>query len=80
MSGGVPDGGAAHPDYRYGGLWKNHHANAAAAGDAKKKSKSKSKKSGPSELPETQEGDNDDDNDDGDLSRLLSMAELSSSY
>jgi hypothetical protein len=23
VSGGVPDGDAAHPHYRYGGLWKN---------------------------------------------------------
>ena len=22
VSGGVPDGDAKHPDYRYGGLWK----------------------------------------------------------
>ena len=25
-SGGVPDGGADHPEYQYGGLWKNLHA------------------------------------------------------
>jgi len=25
-SGGVPDGDAAHPHYRYGGLWKNRRA------------------------------------------------------
>lgn len=25
-SGGVPDGDAAHPYYRYGGLWRNLHA------------------------------------------------------
>mmetsp|Transcript_35682 Transcript_35682/g.101001 ORF Transcript_35682/g.101001 Transcript_35682/m.101001 type:complete len:120 (-) Transcript_35682:55-414(-) len=26
-SGGVPDGDAAHPHYRYGGLWKNRRSN-----------------------------------------------------
>lgn len=26
VSGGVTDGDASHPHYRYGGLWRNHHA------------------------------------------------------
>lgn len=25
VSGGIVDGDAQHPYYRYGGLWKNHH-------------------------------------------------------
>ena len=29
-SGGVPDGDAEHPHYRYGGLWKNSRANSDA--------------------------------------------------
>jgi len=29
-SGGVPDGDAEHPHYRYGGLWKNRAATASA--------------------------------------------------
>lgn len=31
VSGGVPDGDAAHPHYRYGGLWRNLHAAPQAA-------------------------------------------------
>ncbi|KAF2155234.1 hypothetical protein K461DRAFT_266533 [Myriangium duriaei CBS 260.36] len=30
VSGGVDDGDAAHPNYRYGGAWKNKHAGVSA--------------------------------------------------
>lgn len=37
VSGGIEDGDDAHPNYRYGGMWKNKHAGVSA----KKKSKRK---------------------------------------
>jgi hypothetical protein len=33
VSGGVVDGDASHPHYRYGGLWKNRHANRSNSGN-----------------------------------------------
>ena len=41
MSGGVQDGDAAHPYYRYGGAWKNKVAGASAKKPKKGKNKGK---------------------------------------
>lgn len=38
VSGGVVDGDAAHPDYKYGGMWKNKHALVSAKKPKRKKS------------------------------------------
>ena len=43
MSGGMVDGDRHHPNYRYGGMWKNKHAGVSAKikGKAKKAAKAK---------------------------------------
>lgn len=43
VSGGMPDGDAAHPDYRYGGLWRYRKLGSASNPDDDKKGKGKSK-------------------------------------
>ncbi|KAG8531024.1 uncharacterized protein KY384_004381 [Bacidia gigantensis] len=55
VSGGVIDGDEHHPDYKYGGMWKNKHAGVSA-----KKKKGKGREATASKLTEWQVSEEDD--------------------